>query len=354
LQKDSSISGTTTTTTTTTKQSGGNTDHPMLSLCVSVIPENEGLSLENAVFLSDAMRATLSDAGYSSLFPVQVKAYVLQRNYCWLLLSVVHQQPIPYYYCLVSFPIIFAGRDALVKARTGTGKTLGFSIPIIQRLSADAPYVSHSLSLSLCLSVSLSIMVGWSCWLVDSDLLCTSATGRGRAPRVLVMAPTRELAMQVGSEMKKISGSLSVLCIYGQTPYGPQGTVFVVVLMVVANQTRICIESSVQLLITNVVSCYGVVTTEESAFRSGVDIVVGTPGRIIDHINRGTLKLTSIKFIVLDEADEMLSIGFLKDMEEVLSAVPKYVELMETGDFGSVIQCTDTHTHTHNYFAWLV
>lgn len=64
----------------------------------------------------------------------------------------------------------------------------------------------------------------------------------------------------------------------------------------------------------------------ESAMRKGIDIVVGTPGRIIDHIERNNLKLSSVDYVVLDEADKMLDFGFAEDMERVLSAVPKYVQ----------------------------
>ena len=124
---------------------------------------------------------------------------------------------------------------------------------------------------------------------------------------MLVMAPTRELAIQVHNEMQKIGRSLSILCVYGQTPYGPQGSL--------SREALVCQPTPRLTPIGWAI---------ESSFRQGVDIVVGTPGRIIDHIHRGTLKLTSIQFVVMDEADEMLSIGFLKDMEEVLAAIPKY------------------------------
>lgn len=134
---------------------------------------------------------------------------------------------------------------------TGTGKTLAFALPLVERL----------------------LQAG------------REHRGRGRSPRVLVMCPTRELARQIASEFASICDSqgLAVLAVYGGSPFGPQ----------------------------------------ESAFRMGVDIVVGTPGRLLDHMSRGTLKLEEIRSFVMDEADMMLDMGFVEDMDEVLNAVKK-------------------------------
>lgn len=108
-------------------------------------------------------------------------------------------------------------------------------------------------------------------------------TKRGRLPKVLVMAPTRELAKQVATEFESVANHLSCFCIYGGMPYENQ----------------------------------------ENALRKGLDIVIGTPGRLIDHIDRGNLKLDEIEFVILDEADQMLNFGFAEDMEKILKAMPK-------------------------------
>lgn len=106
---------------------------------------------------------------------------------------------------------------------------------------------------------------------------------RGRAAAVIVLAPTRELAKQVHADFETYGSAvgLSTVCVYGGAPYGPQ----------------------------------------ENALRRGVDIVVGTPGRIKDHFERGTLNLKSLKFRILDEADEMLNMGFVDDVETILGGV---------------------------------
>jgi len=109
---------------------------------------------------------------------------------------------------------------------------------------------------------------------------------RGRSPRVIIMTPTRDLAKQVSSEFESIALSLKVLCIYGGVPYDIQ------------NQ----------------------------GLREGIDVLVGTPGRVLDHIDRGNLKLSDLKFICLDEADQMLDIGFAEAMETVLQHVKSHKE----------------------------
>ncbi|CAD7703689.1 unnamed protein product [Ostreobium quekettii] len=110
------------------------------------------------------------------------------------------------------------------------------------------------------------------------------AAGRQRrAPAAIVLAPTRELAKQVAAEFDYIgkAGSLRSFCIYGGTPYRPQ----------------------------------------EEALRRGVDVLVGTPGRVKDHLQRGTLDLSKLKFQILDECDEMLNMGFVDDVELILNGV---------------------------------
>ncbi|KAI8891164.1 DEAD-domain-containing protein [Backusella circina FSU 941] len=148
-----------------------------------------------------------------------------------------------------TFDTIFDGNDVLARARTGTGKTLAFALPVVEKLALDKEYRER----------------------------------RGRAPRVLVLCPTRDLAKQVCGDFEQVSGNrLKTLSVYGGVPYSEQTPVF----------------------------------------RDGVDVVVGTPGRILDHIKFGNMKLHDLKFIILDEADEMLDArGFEEDMFNLLQNI---------------------------------
>ncbi|XP_012872512.1 PREDICTED: nucleolar RNA helicase 2 [Dipodomys ordii] len=147
-----------------------------------------------------------------------------------------------------TFHHVYSGKDLIAQARTGTGKTFSFAIPLIEKLQGG---------------------------LQDRK--------RGRAPQVLVLAPTRELASQVSRDFSDITKKLSVACFYGGTPYGGQ------------------IER----------------------MRNGIDILVGTPGRIKDHLQNGKLDLTKLKHVVLDEVDQMLDMGFADQVEEILCVAYK-------------------------------
>uniref|UniRef100_A0A2P2KI68 RNA helicase n=2 Tax=Rhizophora mucronata TaxID=61149 RepID=A0A2P2KI68_RHIMU len=142
------------------------------------------------------------------------------------------------------------GRDIIARAKTGTGKTLAFGIPIIKQLTEDVERSSQRRA--------------------------------GRLPRVLVLAPTRELAKQVEKEIKESASFLSTVCVYGGVSY----------------------------------------VTQQSALSRGVDVVVGTPGRIIDLIKGNSLRLGEVEYLVLDEADQMLSFGFEEDVEVILENLP--------------------------------
>ncbi len=146
----------------------------------------------------------------------------------------------------LTLPIALAGNDLIGQARTGTGKTLGFGVPLLNRL--DLP------------------------------------GGAGALPQALVVAPTRELAVQVSADLASAGKRLGarVLTIYGGRAYEPQ------------------IE----------------------ALKKGVDIVVGTPGRLLDLAQQRHLDLSNARILVLDEADEMLDLGFLPDIEKLLAMVP--------------------------------
>jgi ATP-dependent RNA helicase DeaD len=143
-----------------------------------------------------------------------------------------------------TIPVLLSGRDMLGQAQTGTGKTAAFALPALTKIALDQ-----------------------------------------REPQVLVLVPTRELALQVSEAFVRYASHLKgfhVLPIYGGQSYQPQ----------------------------------------LNALRRGVHVVVGTPGRVIDHMNRGTLKLSGLTLLVLDEADEMLRMGFIDAVESILEQTP--------------------------------
>ena len=147
----------------------------------------------------------------------------------------------------LTLPIALGGHDIIGQARTGSGKTLGFGIPLLQRLQ-DEPQADP------------------------------------KAPRALVVVPTRELAIQVADDLRMASSGLGtrVLTLYGGRAYEPQ------------------IE----------------------ALRAGVDVVVSTPGRLLDLVGQRHLSLGEVRTLVLDEADKMLDLGFLPDVERILQLTP--------------------------------
>ena len=159
----------------------------------------------------------------------------------------------------MTLQVALMGTDLIGQARTGTGKTLAFSIPVIQRVVAP-----H-----------------------DADYAELAAPGK---PQALIVAPTRELALQVANDVKVASAKRGTrnLTIYGGVPYEGQ----------------------------------------LDALQTGVDIVVGTPGRILDLANRRALDLSHVKCLVLDEADEMLDLGFLPDVESILAKTPETRQTM--------------------------
>lgn len=148
----------------------------------------------------------------------------------------------------LTLPVALTGADIIGQAKTGTGKTLGFGIPLLQRI-LDGHTREH-----------------------------------GRAPRALVVVPTRELAHQVADDLRVASKTLSpsIVTIYGGKDFEPQ----------------------------------------IRALKEGADVVVGTPGRLLDLYGRRVLNFSHISTAVFDEADEMLDLGFLPDVEKIVAALP--------------------------------
>ena len=179
------------------------------------------MSFESLGLRSELLRA-VSEKGYTSPTPIQLQA----------------------------IPLILAGRDIMGGAQTGTGKTAGFTLPLLQRLMA------------------------------------ANNVEKGRRPiRTLVLTPTRELAAQV-AESVQIYGKylpLRSTVIFGGVNINPQ----------------------------------------KEKLRKGVDILVATPGRLLDHVNQRTVNLSKVEILVLDEADRMLDMGFIHDIRRVLALLPK-------------------------------
>ncbi|MGD2168042.1 MAG: DEAD/DEAH box helicase [Gammaproteobacteria bacterium] len=148
-----------------------------------------------------------------------------------------------------TIPLILEGRDVLAGAQTGTGKTAGFTLPVLQRLQK-------------------------------------SQQGGQRKPvRALILTPTRELAAQVGESVRAYGRHLpiSTAMIYGGISINPQ----------------------------------------IAKLRKGVDIVIATPGRLLDHVRQRTINLSAVEILVLDEADRMLDMGFIRDIRRILDVLPK-------------------------------
>ena len=172
--------------------------------------------------------------------------------------------------------VALLGTDLIGQARTGTGKTLAFGIPLLQR--TVAPH--------------------------DPDHEDLAAPDK---PQALVVAPTRELALQVSNDLTLAAADRGsrILTVYGGVPYEPQ----------------------------------------LEALKRGVEVVVGTPGRLLDLANRGSLDLSHVKVLVLDEADEMLDLGFLPDVERLLAKTPetRQTMLFSATMPGAIVTLARTH-----------
>ncbi|MGP5380979.1 DEAD/DEAH box helicase [Glutamicibacter arilaitensis] len=199
--------------------------------------DNESVEAEPAKQSFDDLKvredivASLSEAGIEYPFPIQA----------------------------LTLPVALGGNDIIGQAKTGTGKTLGFGIPALQRVVREGDKGYEDLEFP-------------------------------GAPQALIVAPTRELAIQVGADLAQASkhSNISITTIYGGRPYEEQ----------------------------------------INALKAGTDVIVGTPGRLIDLNRQRVLNLKQVKTVVLDEADEMLDLGFLPDVERILAALPPVRQAM--------------------------
>lgn len=161
-----------------------------------------------------------------------------------------------------TFYHILDGKDVIASAKTGSGKTLAFLLPLLERYYKD-----------------------------DNDLDIASSSGdsakknkeKKRKPRILILAPTRELAAQIDKSISLVSDSISTLAAYGGKD----------------------------------------INSQINSLNRGVDIITATPGRLLDHLNRNSLDLSHIEAIVIDEIDNMLLMGFEKDIESIYKYIPK-------------------------------
>src|SRR3990167_5849424 len=178
------------------------------------------MSFKNLGLLTELLRA-IDEQGYTKPTPIQQQA----------------------------IPVILAGKDLLGGAQTGTGKTAGFTLPLLQRLSTRCKDPNR------------------------------------RSARALILTPTRELAAQVGESVKAYGKYLPLksTIVFGGVNINPQ----------------------------------------IASIRSGVDIIIATPGRLLDHVGQKTVDLSKIEILVLDEADRMLDMGFIRDIRKILALLPK-------------------------------
>jgi superfamily II DNA/RNA helicase len=181
----------------------------------------------------------------------------------------------------LTLPVALHGHDIIGQAKTGTGKTLGFGIPVLQRVVA-ADEVGEA-------GDGIPVVAG--------------------KPQALIVVPTRELCVQVAGDLEKAASrrKIRVLAIYGGRAYEPQ----------------------------------------VEALKKGVEVVVGTPGRLIDLAQQGLLDLGHVRSLVLDEADEMLDLGFLPDVEKIVRQVPagRQTMLFSATMPGAIITLARSYMH---------
>ena len=190
--------------------------------------------------LAEPLMRAISEQGYATPTPIQQQA----------------------------IPVVLSGRDLMAAAQTGTGKTAGFTLPLLQRLS-DGPRV------------------------------------QANAVRALILTPTRELAAQVGESVRDYGQYLPIksAVVFGGVSINPQ----------------------------------------MMAMRRGVDVLVATPGRLLDLYNQNAVKFSQVEILVLDEADRMLDMGFIRDIRKILDLLPKRRQnLLFSATFSPDIQALAT------------
>ena len=199
------------------------------------------VNVEDDTFVPDAAATTPMTFGDFGVHPMIVQALADS--------GIIAPFPIQ----AMTLPVALSGHDIIGQAKTGTGKTLGFGVPLLHRIVSP----------------------------IDAEFADRAAPGK---PQALVVAPTRELANQVMGDITTAAAlrGIRVMAIYGGRAFEPQ------------------IEN----------------------LRTGVEVVVGTPGRLIDLAKQGHLDLSYVQNVVLDEADEMLDLGFLPDVEKLLAMTP--------------------------------
>ena len=197
-----------------------------------------------------------------------------------------YEEPTPVQ--LAAIPPLLEGRDLLAEAPTGTGKTAAFALPILQRLV---------------LRMDADRDAGRPVEGRGAPLPGTRAS----RPTSFVLTPTRELAMQVAEAIHKYGRELGVrvVPVYGGQP----------------------------------------ITTQLHRLARGVDVVVATPGRAVDHLDRGTIRFDEVEMVILDEADEMLDMGFADDLEKILSALPlkRQTALFSATIAGPIARMAEAH-----------
>ncbi len=191
----------------------------------------------NDLGLSTELLRAVSEQGYSKPTPIQKQA----------------------------IPVVLKGGDLLAAAQTGTGKTAGFTLPLLQRLGGIQPVKNK------------------------------------RPVRALILTPTRELAAQVGENVRAYS---TYLPIHSTVIFGGVG-----------------------------------IRPQIKTLQKGVDVLIATPGRLLDHVEHKTLDLSQVEILVLDEADRMLDMGFIRDIRKILALLPKHRQnLLFSATFSSAIK----------------
>ena len=238
---------------------------------MSVLPDTTALPDLEASVAAEAPAATEAPAPAEALAPIPAASFAdlgVRAEIVEALAEVGITHPFPIQ--SMTLPVALSRHDIIGQAKTGTGKTLGFAIPILEHVvGPDMPGFDE-----------------------------LPAPGK---PQALVVVPTRELASQVARDLATAAGNMTtrVVQVYGGRAYEPQ----------------------------------------VDALARGVEVVVGTPGRMIDLMNKGFLNLSRVSTVVLDEADEMLDLGFLPDVERLLGATqtPRHTMLFSATMPGAVV-----------------